>query len=327
LGAGGALVTVSVIIPVRDGAAFLQRCLPAIVADEVIVVDDGSRDESAAVAERHGARVIRLVGPQGPAAARNAAAHVATGEILFFVDADVVVRPDAVAQVVAAFVAEPELAAVFGSYDDAPAARNFLSQYKNLLHHYVHQTGREDASTFWAGCGAIRREVFEAVGGFDVAQFPRPAIEDIELGYRLRRAGYRIRLRKSLQGTHLKRWTAGTLLRADFWGRAVPWTRLMLRDRQGVNDLNLRTSSRVCVGLSWLLPASVVLRWWWVAGASAVLLLTLNADVYRFFWRKRGAWFALGVIPWHWLYYFYSGLAFAVGFALHCGRRSSSASN
>ncbi len=50
---------------------------------------------------------------------------------------------------------EPDLAAVFGSYDDEPAAPNFLSQYKNLFHHFVHQQGSAEASTFWSGCGAI----------------------------------------------------------------------------------------------------------------------------------------------------------------------------
>ncbi len=304
-------MTVSVIIPVHNGGDALRRCLRAVQEDEIIVVDDASTDGSDRVAAECGARVIQLPGSVGPAAARNAGARTATGEILFFVDADVVVHPDAVAQVARVLREHPEVAAVFGSYDDSPAAPNFLSQYKNLMHHYVHQTGREEAATFWAGCGAIRREVFEKLGGFD--EHWRHKIEDIELGYRLSRAGYRVRLVKSLQCTHLKRWTAGSLLYADFFVRALPWTRLILRDRRMVNDLNLRTSRRVCVVLSWVLPAALLLAWWWVAGAIALALLALNADVYRFFLRKRGVLFTLGVIPWHWFYYWYSGAAFAVG--------------
>lgn len=318
-------MTVSVIIPVHNGGAGLRRCLAAVRDADLIVVDDASTDGSARVAEECGARVIRLPAAMGPAAARNAGARAAAGEILFFVDADVVVHPDAVEQVRAAFRQDGELAAVFGSYDDAPAERNFLSQYKNLLHHYIHQTGNEEASTFWAGCGAIRRGAFEALGGFDEKW--RHKIEDIELGYRMRRAGHRIRLVKTLQGTHLKRWTAGSLLYADFFVRALPWTELILRDRQTVHDLNLRTSSRVCVALSGVLPASLLLRWWWVAVAAAVGLWALNADVYRFFLRKRGFLFTLGVIPWHWFYYFYSGGAFVAGVARYCWRRSTSASN
>jgi len=205
---------------------------------------------------------------------------------------------------------------VFGSYDDTPGEPNFLSQYKNLLHHYVHQTGAESASTFWAGCGAVRRDVFLEVGGFD-ERFGRPSIEDIELGYRLRRAGYRIRLCKDLQGKHWKRWGPLSLLRSDFLDRALPWAALMRREGRILNDLNLKLGSRVSGVLSWVLIATVAAAFWrtealvvlaLVAGA----LLLLNLPVYRFFKRKRGLRFAARAIPWHWLYYIYSVFAFAL---------------
>jgi GT2 family glycosyltransferase len=214
------------------------------------------------------------------------------------------------------FAQRPDIAAMIGSYDDAPGSHNFLSQYKNLLHHYTHQIARTEASTFWGACGAVRRDVFLAVGGFDAAFCNR--IEDIELGYRLRRHGHRICLSKQVQVKHLKRWGVRSLLQADFFYRAIPWTELIWRDRSFVSDLNLDTSSRLSVvsvyGLLLGLLGSLI----WgqtillVIFCSAVLL-TLNASVYRFFHRKRGLWFALRTIPWHWLYYAYSGLAFVIG--------------
>jgi hypothetical protein len=235
------------------------------------------------------------------------------------VDADVVVRPDVIAQVLEIFGRDPQLVAAFACYDDAPGAPNFLSQYKNLLHHYVRQTGQEAASTFWNGCGAIRREVFVSIGDFDT-DFRRPAIWDIELGYRLRRAGHRIRLVKSLQVKHLKRWDADSLVKADLIYRALPWTELILRDRCLINDLNLQTSSRISVALVYLFLASLVAAWRWpgllmIAVTPVLLLLVLNARLYRFFLDKRGWWFALRAVPWHWFYYFYNGLGFAVGMA------------
>ena len=141
---------VSVIIPVHNAVDDLRRCLQALAAsarlpDEVIVVDDASTDGSAALARSLGARVLRLPMRGGPARARNVGARAARSDILFFVDADVAIHPDAVDQVVAAFRRGPDLAGVFGSYDDAPAATDFLSQYKNLFHHYVHQTSRRMA--------------------------------------------------------------------------------------------------------------------------------------------------------------------------------------
>jgi GT2 family glycosyltransferase len=235
------------------------------------------------------------------------------------VDADVAVFPDAVGQMSAVFQQNPDLAAVFGSYDDRPFETNFLSQYRNLFHHYVHQTAKEEAATFWGGCGAIRREVFLKMGGFDEG-YRRPAIEDIELGYRLKRAGYRIRLLKGLMVTHLKRWDMLTLLKADFFYRALPWTRLLLREGRFDNDLNLKITSRISVILTNLLLitlAGTVFLPWLVLAAFGMMggLLVLNWDVYRFFKTKRGMLFAVKAIPWHWFYYLYSGLAFAVGYA------------
>jgi len=313
---------VSVIIPVHNGGQDFGRCLAALAEispapGEIVVVADACTDGSEQLAESFGARVLRTSKRSGPARARNLGAQAAQGDILFFVDADILVHPDAIDQVTAAFRQEPHLAAVFGSYDDAPAAPNFLSQYKNLLHHYMHQTAEEEASTFWSGCGAIRRDVFLAAKGFN-AEFDRPAIEDIELGYRLKQGGHLIRLRKTLQVKHLKRWGAVSLVKTDFFDRALPWTQLILRDRRLINDLNLRHSSRASVMLIYGLLGSLVGAWWWpeffiVTGVAILLLLALNTSFYRFFHRQRGLWFTLRVIPWHWFYYLYSGLAFAIG--------------
>jgi glycosyltransferase involved in cell wall biosynthesis len=291
-----------------------------------VVVDDGSRDGSHAVAEAMGARCLRLPAQRGPAHARNRGAEVARGDVLFFVDADVALCPDAVGQVTEAFRAEPGLAAVFGSYDDAPAAPNFLSQYKNLLHHFVHQNSTEAAWTFWAGCGAVRRDVFAAVGGFD-EKYLRPSIEDIELGDRLRRQGHEIRLRKTLQGKHLKRWTPVSLLRADIRDRALPWAALLATQGQVANDLNLRWSSRISAVAAGALVVAIASAWLWpvvwlVAAALAALLVVLNLPLYAFFRRKRGLGFALGCLPWHWLYFLYSGAVFALVYGIRLRPRA-----
>jgi glycosyltransferase involved in cell wall biosynthesis len=319
-----------VIIPVHNGGDSLRRCLSALTGispppGEIIVVADACTDGSVALAESFGVTTLQTPRRSGPSRARNLGAQTARGDILFFVDADVEVRPDTIDQVAAAFRDHPELTAVFGSYDDAPAEGNFLSQYKNLLHHYTHQTAEEVASTFWSGCGAIRRDVFLSAGGFD-SGFERPAIEDIELGYRLKRDGHLIRLRKSLQVKHLKRWGVISLLKTDFFARAIPWTRLILRDRRMMNDLNLRYASRASVVLVYVLLGALIGTWWWpgalaIAGLAVALLVALNFKLYSFFHRQRGFWFALRVIPWHWLYFFYSGLAFALGIIRYSWRR------
>ncbi len=319
---------ISAIVPVHNGGEDFQTCLKNLTrADpaphEIIVVADGETDGCSNDAETAGAKVIRLPAAGGPARARNVGAREATGNVLLFIDSDVAIYSDTIGKVAAIFEGDPGLAALLGSYDDEPGAANFLSQYKNLMHHYVHQTAREDASTFWGACGAIRRETFLALGGFDES-YRYPSIEDVELGYRLVQAGHRIRLCKDLQVKHLKRWRVTSLLRSDFLRRALPWTKLAIRHGRLLNDLNFRLSSRISAVVACGLALSLVAGWWRIrflglAAALGVLLLFLNAPLYRFFYRKRGIRFALQAVPWHWFYYLYSSIAFALGALLYAG--------
>ncbi len=327
----------SVIIPVYNGARFLDRCLESLRDSsfydyECIVVDDHSSDESRGVAARHGAAVVALDRNGGPGRARNRGAERARGEILLFLDADVCVHGDTLAQVDAYFRVHPEVDAVIGSYDDTPADPGFISQYKNLLHHFVHHSSRTRAWTFWAGCGAIRRQVFRDAGGFDEA-YTRPCIEDIELGSRLCSSGHRIDLEPTIQVTHLKRWTLWSLLRSDLFDRGIPWFRLILRDRTMPSDLNVTRTQRASVALVFalmLLCAAILVQPFMVsnlapslfqlillAACAAAALVYLNLDVYRFFARKRGLLFATATVPLHWLYYAYCGVAVGAGLWLH----------
>ncbi|MFH1154077.1 MAG: glycosyltransferase family 2 protein [Pseudomonadota bacterium] len=309
----------SVIIPVFNGGEKFQMCLQSLKAcspapDEVIVVADGESDGSWRFARDFGFSVIVLERSTGPANARNQGAQTATGEILFFIDADVTVKPDVISVVRNVFETHPGVSAAIGSYDDAPLETNFLSQFKNLIHHYVHQHSRTQASTFWGACGAILSQVFRAVNGFD-ARYRNPSIEDIELGCRLVDRGYLIRLEKTLCVKHLKRWQVTSLLRADILYRALPWSELIIRQNRLNNDLNLTLSSRASAVLVFLGMISMVLipvfgAMAALAFACGVLLMILNRDVYRFFLQKRGRVFTVKAVFWHWLYYLYSGAVF-----------------
>jgi GT2 family glycosyltransferase len=313
-------IEISIIVPVYNNPQDLHDCLSAILStsgpdSEIIVVDDASTDSTSSVAARMGVTVLRLMENSGPAAARNYGASHARGKILFFVDADVVVAPGTVERVVKIMENNPDLAAVFGSYDAQPRAPGVISQYRNLLHHFVHQNGNSEASTFWAGCGAIRRTVFEKIGGFDQKQFRRPSIEDIELGYRMRQAGYRIFLDKSLQGTHLKQWTFFSYIRTDIVCRAVPWSQLIIKSKTLPNDLNLKWDQRasfVLVALAYTFLALSVFQIEMIVMSAAALfsVLVLNRQMYLFFFRQRGLPFALACIPLHMTYYLYSGLSY-----------------
>ncbi len=318
--ARAAPAAISVVVPVYNGEATLARCLAPLVAfavdgeiAELIVVDDGSTDASAWIAAEAGARVVPSGGRVGPGGARNRGAEVAKGDVLWFVDADVVVHADA-ARVLTDALARTGTAAVFGTYDEFPAATNFLSQYKNLAHRHHHVRSERAAETFWAGCGAVRADAFWSVGGFDAERYPLPSIEDIELGVRLRERGHAILIEPGLQGRHLKAWHFASLLRTDIVQRAVPWTRLM-RERPSRATLNVSFRERLRALLAWVLAAALVVA---LAGkgsfalvlALVVAAIAANAHLFGLFARTNGVPFALGAILFHQFAYLYASAAY-----------------
>lgn len=325
---GSKEIRISAIMPVFNGESFLPRSLPPLVdmaskgeVIEVIMVDDGSTDRSAELARSLGAQVIPTGGRTGVGAARNLAAEAARGDILWYVDADVVVHENAARLIRDGFV-DPEVVAVFGSYDDLPPARNFLSQYKNLVHHYYHQRARTDASTFWAGCGAIRKNAFLNVGGFDTKRYRLPSIEDIELGYRLRAAGGRIKLLKDLHGTHLKVWRFFNLLHTEIFRRAIPWAKLMLEQGALTNDLNVGTTERIRAALAAVLLVCVIAMLLgklpgWVVATVFAAIIAANWSLTKLFFNRNGLLFSIAGLFFHQLYYLYSTAAFAWSYLGH----------
>lgn len=325
----------TVIVPVYNGERVLERSLGAIAGSdlardrwELIVVDDGSTDSSAAIAARFADTIVRLPGdPRGPAYGRNRGFEVSRGAIIMFVDADVVVRPDTLRRFLELFRREPGLSAAFGSYDDTPAAPGFVSQYRNLLHHYVHQQSAGEADTFWGGCGVVRRAAFLEAGMFNEWHFARPQIEDIEFGQRLYSCGRRIALVPEIQVTHLKRWTLRGVIATDFKDRGVPWMRLLVHQRQALrsNSLNLRALEKLNTVLVWASLLCVLIGFspnttqrWVLAGEMLIIpVLILNWHLYAFFARARGPLFALAVIPLHLMYYLVNGISAAFGWLVH----------
>jgi GT2 family glycosyltransferase len=307
-------------MPLHHGSI---RCFEALQSadprpDEIIVVGDGAPESMVERARQYGFRTLVTPVQSGPAAARNLGARHAQGAVLCFVDDDVALSQNAIGLIREFFAsASEDVAAVLGSYDEEASATNFASQYKNLLQHYVHQQAREEGFTFWTACGAIRRDVFLSLGGFQ-EHYRTPSIEDIAFGYRLRRAGYRIRVSRTLQCKHLKRWTLLSLFRSDFFRRALPWTDLILSAGRFDDDLNISAVNRWKVVIAYGLLLSCVLSasaFAWRASASilAVTLVILDRGLYRLFFRKRGMSFALRGILWHWFSYLYSGAAFCFG--------------
>jgi glycosyltransferase involved in cell wall biosynthesis len=303
----GSEISLAAVVPATDGPATLERCIEAL--------QEGERtpDETVVQADPPGV---------GPAAARNLGTSRCGADVIVFVDSDVEVHPDALERIALHFAADPELAAVFGAYDDRPAHPGLASRYRNLLHHHVHAGAAGEAETFWAGLGAVRRRDFEALGGYDAGRFPKPSVEDIELGMRLRRRGGRIVLDPLIRGRHLKAWTPLDIARTDFARRGVPWARLLLRDREGSTALNLGWRRRASAAASVALLGSLLARRPRAGAAALLANLLLDRDLYALLARRGGPRLLLAGVGLHQLHQWSAAASLPVALALHARERA-----
>lgn len=316
-----ASLKLSVVMPVYNGGEALGMALRGIRRSlhpphEVIVVDDGSTDGASEKFAHLADNVLNSLGTnRGPAAARNRGVAAATGDIIVFIDADVIPRPDAIGRIAQLFADDESVAAMFGSYDNTPWAPGLVSRYRNLLHHVTHQRAGTQGQTFWSGLGAIRRTVFDDVHGFDESF---AWIEDIDLGMRLHARGHGIRICREIQGTHLKRWTLYSMMRTDIFGRAVPWTKLLVTRGSELDHLNIDRRSQFSAVAAWgmLVSLPAIPFAWTIAGPvfgiTLLSFVALQWPFFRSFSRARNAVFAAATLPLHMLYFMYSSATFAI---------------
>jgi len=316
---------VSVVIPAHNAAHDLPACLTSVMRSagvdfEVIVVNDASSDATEEVAREHGCRVVSVSRNIMSANCRNLGARHAKGEILVFFDADQLMLPDTLRGYVDVLRRHPEVDAVVGSLTAETPAAGFFSKFKNFQHHYTHQTAQPEGATLDSGRMAVRREVFERLGGFEPS-FSAASIEDIALGYRMTRQGHRIRFEPSIQVVHLKSYTLGQMVHSDIFHRAIPWTGLMLRERVFRNDLNTSSGNVGSVVAAWLAPLAMLaalLGWqpaWQVAVLAIAAIWLLNRDFLLACDRQFNAWFTLRAAAFLPLMYFYHGLGLLAGIA------------
>jgi len=316
----------SVIIPVHVFNDTVTTCLSALQeaqreqSFELIIVLDGIPKDAVFFGQFSFSDlcIIELPESRGPAFARNKGVEKATKEILFFTDSDVEINTETLSKIEAHFKTPNAAEALIGSYDDQPANTSLISKYRNLLHHYTHQMGNTKASTFWGACGAVRKNVFQELGGFNT-NYAKPSIEDIELGYRIKNAHYRIKLDSSLQVKHLKKWTLRKMVYTDVFLRAKPWTVLLHQHKNwNLQDFNTQREEKIAVGLLAAIGFSMVTAIFHPFALVFSLLLSLSLIVlkrytYIFFKNHFSAYEMPLLIGLHWIYLFSAGLGGFLG--------------
>ncbi len=301
---------VSVIISFHNKAGTLSRCLTGVARQtckkyEVILVDDRSTDNSAAIARRQGYAPITGTSPW-PLTGNEAAAR-SRGDILFFTDADVVLPPDMLERVVGV-LQEKGWDAVVGSYDAANPNLNLVSQYKNLWIHYSYMKLRTPVSFLFGAVCAVRRRAFFDTEGFRPGYDIQTGGEDLDLGLQLKQKGYLIGSDPSLAVTHLRRYSLWGLLKND-WYRSCGYVQYAIKQqifatsvgRGGIANIHSDfTVSMAIVWLALLFFAAALAR---IPGAVPFLIgltgayLALNYSFIRFFCKNRSLRQALQMIP------------------------------
>ena len=304
---------VSVIIPNRNRAATLEKCLEAALASryerfEVIVADDASGDESAAVAARFPCRLVRLEAHGGAARARNAGARVARGEILFFTDADCLLPSDGLSVAVQALARAGPDAAVGGTYTALPYDQRFFSVFQSVFIHYSETRNPRCPDYLATHALAMPAQLFARSGGF--REDFLPILEDVEFSHRLRRMGCRLVMEPALQVQHifgftLRRSLANAVFKAKWWTVYSIGNRDLFAD-SGTASLGLKLNGAVyCAGLIVLalcLASGSTLALG-VLAATFALNLYVNRGLLRAFLDHGGAGFALAASAYYLLLY------------------------
>lgn len=311
-GAGERALTVSLVIPNRNGSATIGLCLAAAVRsltdrDEIIVVDDCSTDGSIDIIRKYPCRLIQLDRHSGAARARNIGAHHSRGDILFFTDADCLVQEDSLSLARIALAGTGPNVMVGGTYTAEPQDADFCSRFQSVFINHAETRRPHDPDYIASHAMALRRSTFLQSGGFPEGFLP--IIEDVEFSHRLRRGGVRLVMDPAVQVRHLFAFSLGRSLR-NAARKTRYWTRYSLKNRDLLADSGTASRGLKTNVASWL--ASLVAA----CGAAAVSppLLALvpivmgvngiaNASLLRAWWRTGGPGFGLRAAAYYTLVY------------------------
>jgi glycosyltransferase involved in cell wall biosynthesis len=206
----------TVIVPAYNSEGTIDACLSAIRQStyrdyELIVVDDGSRDRTAQIAQQYADTVVRQSN-RGSAEARNGGIRASRGDIIVNIDSDVVVRPDTLTLIRDFLDDRPDIDAVTGLLAEEHPHPGFFTQYKNLYMHYVFNQLPESVTFLYGSAHALRKECAHLFYDGSIGR-----ADDTELGQKLVSRGKTIALFKRLEVVHLKRYDWLSLAKNDFW--------------------------------------------------------------------------------------------------------------
>jgi len=306
----GKLPYLSVAVRVYNGEGTLRRCLEAVHLSsykdyEVIVVDDGSSDNTYSIARLYADAILKHSINQGLVVSCRTAFGAASGDIIVNIDADVVIRRDTLARIAEYFTDNPEVDALTGLLSKEHPHTDFFSQYKNLYRHFSFMTLPERITFLYGSLFAIRKE--------NVALLSHYAgmAEDLFFGQCLNAHGKKIAFLNNLEVMHLKKYSATSFFRNDFitsfccakvFLKYKGWQQIAINSRKNYADSSLRQIISIIAvfgivagGAAFLLTNYKV----FLAGTVCLFLVWVicNMNFLTFLSRERGFVFGLLSIP------------------------------
>jgi len=250
---------ISIIVPSYNASFSIGNCLDAIyrtkgVDFEVIVVDDISTDNTLEIVRKYTCRVIELEKKSGPSVGRNVGVENAKSDIIMFVDSDAVVQEGGIERIVKGFRENPGVACISGVFDANPNDIGWFSRYRDRQVVYWHYSACDEVTVFVLTAGAIRKNVFFEVGGFEREFGVAADIEDFEIGHRIVSKGYKMIVDKDVKFYHFEHSSRFWMLVKKLFKRTRLWMHLFRKSRKF--EKNYATPSRslaaVFAGLSLL---------------------------------------------------------------------------
>lgn len=298
---------ISVVIPVKNASKTIAYCLEALYLSDysnfdVIVVDDGCIDDTMAIVSNYDCLSLKNNIHNGVSGARNIGAVASKGDVLVFIDSDIVIPKDALLKI-STKIQYDNVAAVVGMLSENIKFNNFSSQYKNLWMYYTFNNLPNNISLIFTSIAGIKRDVFLKCDGFDI-NYKSPNVEDNEFGIRLSEARHNIVLDKTLQVEHLKYYNIYSLLRTHYF-RAKGLIKLY--NRKKLIRLSRNNPSSVPTLFIFNIPLSVALiglllslpfrnQYFLktvIASFLLLLFIYINYSWFYFLNKKRGALFTI----------------------------------
>ncbi|WP_213453325.1 glycosyltransferase family 2 protein [Rhizomonospora bruguierae] len=315
---------VSVIVPSYNSARTLQACLQSVADQtyaplELIVVDDGSTDDTAQIARACGATVVSIPVNSGSAVARNVGAQNAKGEIFFYLDSDLGLDSRGVEVAVAMLRENPRIGAICGAYDPEPLLPPSLAARYRLCEQYVwfNEIKIGPIPGLYTALFGIRAEVFREIGLF---QAGLSYTEDMDYGFRILQR-YEIWVTTAIHGRHDHDATLRMVLSKVFH-RTYDGMQLWMRYRSLPGGA--ATAARATAAVT-MFAALLALPLPWLLGplaalVSPLLLVTtvaLDTKMYRHAFASGGLWFGLFFSVMRLLVTATTGVAAAAGVLLY----------